>query len=105
VRAHPPTGAPTAAARACSRSRDGAPASRPPPARPPTRCAPLASAFFEAIWRSQLGNGWGPFEWLPVKGLVVCAIFAPTIPYFTQIWIHQGMFDLMSAMSPQIKYG
>ena len=42
-------------------------------------------------------------EW--VKGMLICIIFAPTIPYFTQIWIDQGMYDLMSAMAPQIKYG
>lgn len=62
---------------------------------------------FEGIYRSQMGAGWRMLEPLPewVKGMLICIIFAPTIPYFTQIWIDQGMYDLMSAMAPQIKYG
>ena len=65
------------------------------------------AGFFEMTWRSQMGTGWGPLEFLPeaVKGLLICTIFAPTIPYFTQIWFDQGMYDLMSVMAPQVKYG
>lgn len=65
-----------------------------------------AFAFLETLWEKALGKGWHALEPLPefVKALIITTMFSPTIPYFTNIWIDAGMFDVMSAMSPQIKY-
>ena len=63
--------------------------------------------FFESLWRKSFGTGWPLEKIIPeaAKGLIICIIFSPTIPYFTKIWIDEGMYDLMSLMAPQIKYG
>jgi len=36
-----------------------------------------------------------------VQSFGVMALLSPSMPYFSQIWIDQGMFDLFSRMSPQ----
>jgi len=63
-------------------------------------------AFGETIYTSVLGKTgvssvFGVPYW--VQSLVIIFIFSPTIPYFSNIWLDEGMFDVMSAMTPQIK--
>ena len=62
----------------------------------------------DALWSSAFGKSISPISLgLPtfIQSLCVVGTFAPTIPYFASIWIQEGMFDLMSIMAPQIKYG
>ena len=33
----------------------------------------------------------------------VLVFFSPTIPYFSNIWLDEGMFDVMSRMAPAFK--
>ena len=39
-----------------------------------------------------------------VQSVAILVLFSPTVPYFTQTRIDAGMFDVMSLISPQIKY-
>jgi hypothetical protein len=65
-------------------------------------------AFAETIIMKGLGRtkGWVLEDVLPgaVKSFIILVIFCPAIPYFTNIWIREGMFEVMSLMAPQIVY-
>ena len=44
----------------------------------------------------------GAPAWL--QSLAVLAVFSPTIPYFSNIWVEQGVFDVMARMVPRLVY-
>ena len=51
----------------------------------------------------------GKGSWLynlptPVKCVCVLSAFSPTVPLFSNIWVEQGMFDLMAKMVPSVTF-
>jgi len=63
----------------------------------------FGETLYDAIPGASSLTAMGGPAWL--QSLAVCILFSPTIPYFSSIWIDQGMFDVMSAMTPQVKWG
>lgn len=63
-------------------------------------------AFLETLLGLKKGTGVSSFLGVPywVQSLCVLLAFSPTIPHFSKIWFDEGMFDVMSAMTPQFKY-
>ena len=66
-----------------------------------------AFAFLDSLYSRFLGKA-GVMSVLGANGaalqsLCVLIAFSPTVPYFSKIWIDEGMFDVMSAMTPQFK--
>jgi len=63
-------------------------------------------AFLESLVEKAFGKGWPLESYLPavLKSMIILVVFSPTIPYFTKIWLDEGMYDVMSLMAPQIKY-
>jgi len=63
-------------------------------------------SFLDALYKRYVAIGLVGLG-LPVvvQSLFIMCFYSPSIPYFSHIWVEEGLFEVMSLMTPQIKYG